>query len=107
MYAFEYINIDKNGQKHTQRTLFACYNTPYLTESDLKKAYPLHTEHLFFTRKINISKLWFLMKIVCIGLIYFSERIIIKDGKDIPNGPFLQWSAIISHLLCVYCNIHR
>ena len=79
--------IQENG-------LFACYNTPYLTESDLKKAYSLLTEHIFFTRKINLSKLWFLMKIVCIGIMYFSEMIIIKDGKDIPNGPFLQWSAI-------------
>ena len=30
------------------------------------------------------------MKIVCIGIMYFSEMIIIKDGKDIPNGPILQ-----------------
>ena len=56
--------------------------------SDLKKAYSLLIEHIFFTSKINISKLWFLMKIVCIGIMYFSEMIIIKDGKDIPNGPF-------------------
>ena len=40
------------------------------------------------------------MKIVCIGILYFSEMIIIKDGKDIPNGPFLQCSAINSNLLC-------
>ena len=46
----------------------------------------------FFTRKISLSKLWFLMKKVCIGIMNFNEMIIIKDGKDIPNGPFLQWS---------------
>ena len=65
----------------------------------MKKSYSLLTEH-FFTRQINISKLRFLMKIVCIGIMFFSVMIIIKDGKDIPNGPFLQWSAINSHLLC-------
>ena len=85
--------------EHTQRTLFACYNGRILTESDMKKAYSLLTEH-FFTRQINISKLRFLVKIVCIGIMFFSVMIIIKDGKDIPNGPFLQWSAINSHLLC-------
>ena len=53
----------------------------------------------FFTRKINLSKLWFLMKKVCIGIMYFNEMIIIKDGKDIPNGPFLQWSLSI-HTCC-------
>ena len=37
LYAFEHIKIDKNVKKHTQRTLFACYNTLYLTELDLKK----------------------------------------------------------------------
>ena len=26
------------------------------------------------------------MKFVCIGIMYSSEIIIIKDGKDIPNG---------------------
>ena len=83
----------KTAKKHAQQTLFACYNTPYLTESDLKRAYSLLTEHIF-TRKINISKLWFLMKKVCIGIMYFSEMIIIKDGKDIPNGPFF---AMVSY----------
>ena len=85
--------------KHTQRTLFACYNARNLIESDLKKSYSLLTEH-FFTRQINISKLRFLMKFVCIEIMFFSVMIIIKDGKDIPNRPFLQWSAINSHLLC-------
>ena len=49
----------------------------------------------FFTRKSNISKLWFLMKIVCIGIMYFSEMIIIKDGKGIPN----EWAlfAMVSY----------
>ena len=45
--------------------------------------------------------LWYLMKIVCIRIMYFSEMIIIKDDKDIPNGPFLQWSAINSHLFAM------
>ena len=100
----------KTAKKHTQWTLFACYNTPYLT--DLKKVYSLLTEHSFFTRKINKGKLWFLLKIVCIGRMYFSEMIIIKDGKDIPNGPFRNGQLSI-HTCCVllkmtvYCNIHR
>ena len=47
----------KRAGKHTQQTLFACYNTPYLTKLDLKKAYFLLTEHYFFARKIDISKL--------------------------------------------------
>ena len=54
----------------------------------------------------------FLMKIVCIGIMYFSEMIIIKDGKYILNGPFLQGQLSI-HTYCVllkmtvYCNFHR
>ena len=46
------------------------------------------------------------MKIVSIEIIYFIEMINIKDGKDIPNGPFLQWSAINSHLLCFTLTHH-
>ena len=56
----------KTAKPHTQRTLFACYNALNLTESDLKRAYSLLAEHFFFTGKINISQIWFFMKIVCL-----------------------------------------
>ena len=40
------------AKKHTQQTLFACYNTQYLTKLDLKKSYSLLTERFFLLERL-------------------------------------------------------
>ena len=92
--------VSMDQKKHTQRTFFCMLQHSPSDGIGPEKGIFFAYWAYFFTRKINISKIWFLMKIVCIKIMYFSEMFIIKDGKDIPNRPFLQWPAINSHLLC-------